>query len=113
MREKVDGNGPAMRLFVAITDSDWFMYLSELRPDELNFRQPSPSNVFPALSPGESLLFNLLNPQISLSYTEVLATSSHVRAWNCAPESEEGKMTTLAVSRLLSRKCADTPIFTS
>jgi putative restriction endonuclease len=30
-----------MRLFVAITDSDWFDYLSELRPDEVNFWQPS------------------------------------------------------------------------
>ena len=51
-----------MKLLVAITDSDWFNYLSELRPDELNFWQPSGSNSFRALSPGEPLLFKLHSP---------------------------------------------------
>jgi len=51
-----------MRLFVAITDSDWFSYLSELRPDEINFWQPSASSSFRALSPGEPLLFKLHSP---------------------------------------------------
>jgi len=52
-----------MRLYVAITDSDWFEYLSELRPDEVNFWQPSASNSFRALSPGEPLLFKLHSPR--------------------------------------------------
>jgi putative restriction endonuclease len=51
-----------MRIFVAITDSDWFSYLSELRPDEINFWQPSASSFFRALSPGEPLLFKLHSP---------------------------------------------------
>ncbi len=51
-----------MRLYVAITDSDWFNYLSELRPDEVNFWQPSASGSFHALSPGEPLLFKLHSP---------------------------------------------------
>lgn len=51
-----------MRLFVAITDSDWFGYLSELRPDEVNFWQPRASSSFRALSPGEPLLFKLHSP---------------------------------------------------
>jgi putative restriction endonuclease len=51
-----------MRLFVAITDSDWFGYLSELRPDEVNFWQPSASSSFRALSHGEPLLFKLHSP---------------------------------------------------
>ena len=51
-----------MRIFVAITDSDWFSYLSEQRPDEVNFWQPSASNMFRALSPGEPLLFKLHSP---------------------------------------------------
>lgn len=53
---------PKMKLLVAITDSDWFNYLSELRPDELNFWQPSGSDSFRALSPGEPLLFKLHSP---------------------------------------------------
>lgn len=51
-----------MQLYVAITDSDWFRYLADLRPDEVNFWQPSPTNAFRALSPGEPLLFKLHSP---------------------------------------------------
>lgn len=51
-----------MRLLVAITDSKWFDYLAELRPDEVNFWQPSGSGSFQALSPGEPLLFKLHSP---------------------------------------------------
>jgi len=51
-----------MRLLVAITDSDWFNYLSELGPDEVNFWQPSASGSFRALLPGEPLLFKLHAP---------------------------------------------------
>jgi putative restriction endonuclease len=51
-----------MKLFVAITDSDWFNYLSELLPDEVNFWQPSASISFHVLSPGEPLLFKLHSP---------------------------------------------------
>jgi putative restriction endonuclease len=51
-----------MRLLVAITASDWFNHLSELRPDEVNFWQPSGSGSFCALSPGEPLLFKLHAP---------------------------------------------------
>ncbi len=51
-----------MKLYVAITDSDWFDYLSELRPDEVNFWQPSGSGSFRRLSAGEPLLFKLHSP---------------------------------------------------
>jgi len=51
-----------MRLLVAITDDDWFNYLAELRPDEVNFWQPSASGSLQALSPGEPLLFKLHSP---------------------------------------------------
>lgn len=51
-----------MKIFVAITDSDWFSFLSDLRPDEVNFWQPNPSHPFRALSSGEPLLFKLHSP---------------------------------------------------
>jgi len=51
-----------MKLFVAITDSEWFNYLSELCPDEVNFWQPSGSGSFHALEPSEPLLFKLHSP---------------------------------------------------
>ena len=51
-----------MRLLVAITDLNWFNYLSELRPDEVNFWQPGGSAAFRALSSGEPLLFKFHAP---------------------------------------------------
>jgi putative restriction endonuclease len=51
-----------MRLFVAITDSDWFSYLSSLSPDECNFWQPSGNVSFKALQIGEPFLFKLHSP---------------------------------------------------
>lgn len=52
-----------MRLFVAVTDNDWYQYLKdqEVR-DEANFWKPSGAQNFRALSPGEPLLFKLHSP---------------------------------------------------
>jgi putative restriction endonuclease len=53
-----------VRLFVAITDGDWFSYLSAAAPlDEVNFWQPSGNAEFKALQPGEPFLFKLHSPQ--------------------------------------------------
>lgn len=52
-----------MRFFVAVTDDDWFSYLSEgVPPDEVNFWQPSGNVQFEALEPGEPFLFKLHSP---------------------------------------------------
>ncbi len=51
-----------MRFYVAITDLDWFTYLSALKPDEVNFWQPS-AHGFRRLQPGEPLLFKLHSPR--------------------------------------------------
>jgi len=49
-----------VRFFIAITDSDWFSYLSSLGPlDEVNFWQPIGSVDFKALLPGEPFLLKL------------------------------------------------------
>jgi putative restriction endonuclease len=51
-----------MRLFIAITDGDWFSYLSSISPDEVNFWQPSGNVSFKALQVGEPFLFKLHSP---------------------------------------------------
>lgn len=52
-----------MRLFVAVTDKDWFRFLaSSERVDEVNFWRPSPKASFNSLQPGEILLFKLHAP---------------------------------------------------
>jgi putative restriction endonuclease len=53
-----------MRIFVGVTDGDWFEQLSLLpNIDEVNFWQPSGSTKFRALSPGELFLFKLHSPR--------------------------------------------------
>lgn len=53
---------PVVSLFVAITDRSWFELLSQERPDEVNFWQPSGSRKFGAVSMGELFLFKLHAP---------------------------------------------------
>lgn len=52
-----------MRLFVAVTDNDWFsLHASKTAVEEVNFWKPSPEATFKALQPGELLLFKLHSP---------------------------------------------------
>jgi putative restriction endonuclease len=52
-----------MKLWVGVTDEEWFKHLSKLEPDEVNFWQPSGSRSFRALEPGELFLFKLHSPR--------------------------------------------------
>ncbi len=52
-----------MRAWVAVTDKDWYRFLSGRRElDEVNFWQPGGSREFRTLSPGEPFLFKLHYP---------------------------------------------------
>lgn len=51
-----------MKTVIAVTDRDWFTFLRDLQPDEVNFWQPGGSTVFRALSPGQPFLFKLHAP---------------------------------------------------
>ncbi len=50
-----------MKLFVGVTDIDWFRYLAEHQPDEVNFWRPS-SVRLAALSRWDPFLFKLKSP---------------------------------------------------
>ena len=52
-----------MKIWVGVTDEDWFARLSMLKPDEVNFWQPSGSRTFGALQSGEPFLFKLHSPK--------------------------------------------------
>jgi putative restriction endonuclease len=57
-----------MRLFVAVTDNDWFaLHASNAQIEEVNFWRPSPEATFKALEPGELLLFKLKFPNDSIA----------------------------------------------
>lgn len=53
-----------MKLYVGVTDNDWYRFLSQLpNVDEVNFWQPGGSHKFGALGPGELFLFKLHSPE--------------------------------------------------
>jgi putative restriction endonuclease len=52
-----------MKIWVGVTDEDWFVRLKHLQPDEVNFWQPSGGRTFRALAPGEPFLFKLHSPK--------------------------------------------------
>lgn len=52
-----------MKIWVGVTDDDWFKFLSLRRPDEVNFWQPGGSREFRSLEPGEPFLFKLHSPR--------------------------------------------------
>jgi len=66
-----------MKLWVGVTDGDWYRFLSQ-RPhlDEVNFWQPGGNREFNALSPGEMFLFKLHYPENVIVGGGFFATSS-------------------------------------
>ncbi len=51
-----------MKVWIGVTDKNWFDHLSRLGPDEVNFWQPSGSRNFRVLQSGEPFLFKLHAP---------------------------------------------------
>jgi len=60
-----------MKAYVAVTDKDWFRFLSDLRKrlpatgddlDEVNFWQPGGNRLFRTVAPGDLFLFKLHSP---------------------------------------------------
>lgn len=51
-----------MKYWLGVTDNDWFSFLSQQRPDEVNFWQPSGRAPFVGLEPGAPFLFKLRRP---------------------------------------------------
>jgi putative restriction endonuclease len=68
-----------VRLWVANTDHDWFDFLSS-QPgiDEVNFWQPTGSNNFGALQPGELFLFRLKSPRNAIGGYGVFSHASNL-----------------------------------
>jgi putative restriction endonuclease len=51
-----------MKLYVGITDSDWFRFLRARNAEEMNFWRPGGNTNFGAISPGELFLFKTRFP---------------------------------------------------
>ena len=55
-----------MNLYVGVTDSTWFRFHAERKPDEVNFWRPGGEGSFAALEEGAPFLFKLHAPQNSI-----------------------------------------------
>lgn len=51
-----------MNIYVGVTDNNWYNFLAESRPDEVNFWQPGGRQKFKALQSNELFLFKLHSP---------------------------------------------------
>jgi putative restriction endonuclease len=51
-----------MQFYIGVTDGDWFRFLSQLNPDEVNFWRPS-GKIFSATETGAPFLFKLKYPE--------------------------------------------------
>lgn len=51
-----------MKLYVGVTDSNWFNHLAHNSPDEVNFWQPGGKQSFKAIGAGDMFLFKLHSP---------------------------------------------------
>jgi putative restriction endonuclease len=54
--------GVRMKFWVGVTDNKWYQFLSQLRPDEVNFWQPSAMPPFTGATIGLPFLFKLKRP---------------------------------------------------
>jgi putative restriction endonuclease len=77
-----------VKLYVGITDYDWFILLASKNGlEEVNFWRPSASSSFKALQPGEMFLFKLHAPRNFIVgggfFTRFLLSESRARCVLC------------------------------
>jgi putative restriction endonuclease len=51
-----------MKIYIGVTDNNWYNFLATHKPDEVNFWQPGGRQVFRVLEPGGLFLFKLHSP---------------------------------------------------
>jgi putative restriction endonuclease len=51
-----------MKFYLGVTDNNWFSYLRNISPEDINFWQPGGKTNFRILSPGAPFLFKLKHP---------------------------------------------------
>ena len=55
-----------MKIYVGITDRDWFRFLRLRKAEEMNFWRPRSTSDFGAIQPGEFFLFKTHFPENSI-----------------------------------------------
>lgn len=91
-----------MKLWVGVTDKNWYDDLTRLAPEEVNFWQPSGSRTFRVLQPGEPFLFKLHSPENFIVGGGFFVRYSALPA-SLAWEAFEGKNGVRSLEDLISR----------
>ncbi|MBE7172692.1 MAG: HNH endonuclease [Williamsia sp.] len=66
-----------MKIYVGVTDYNWYQYLSKINPEDVNFWQPGGNTEFKVLLPGAPFLFKLKSPYNAIGGVGFF--SSHTR----------------------------------
>lgn len=102
-----------MKFYVAITDLAWYTYLSDQKPDEVNFWQPSGGRTFRALEPGEPLLFKLHSPRnfiVGGGFFSRFSICPLSYAWDAFQHKNGAKTFTEMRERVQKYRRSETPI---
>lgn len=91
-----------MKIWVGVTDRNWYDHLARLRPEEVNFWQPSGSRTFRVLQAGEPFLFKLHSPENFIVGGGFFVRYSPLPA-SLAWEAFEGKNGVTSLEDLISR----------
>lgn len=51
-----------MKFYLGVTDTNWYNYLKQINPEDVNFWQPGGRSVFKVIAPGAPFLFKLKAP---------------------------------------------------
>jgi putative restriction endonuclease len=51
-----------MKIYLGVTDNNWYNYLTKIQPEDINFWQPGGNANFKVLEPGAPFLFKLKSP---------------------------------------------------
>lgn len=96
-----------MKIYVGVTDNDWYDYLSSLQPlDEVNFWQPSPRSPLKLMQQGGLFLFKLHSPRNYIAGGGIFASSTTLPislAWE-AFQQKNGAQTYGEMRRLIVEK---------
>jgi putative restriction endonuclease len=65
-----------LKFYIGVTDTEWFKYLSQINPEDVNFWQPGGKASFKVISSGAPFLFKLKSPLNAIGGVGFFSTHS-------------------------------------
>ena len=98
-----------MKLYLAVTDDEWYSFLAARKPDEVNFWRPGGTRSVKSIQPGAPFLFKLHSPRNYVVGGGFFLRHSVLPlslAWECFRE-KNGASSLEEVRRLIQRRRRD------